>query len=79
MQELRDGGSKFHGKGVSKAVRSVKEEILTKLRGHEVTEQSKLDALMIELDGTDNKGRLGGNAASRKSFTPEFEKRERSQ
>jgi enolase len=60
--ELRDGGSKFHGKGVSKAVRSVKEEILTKLRGHEVTEQSKLDALMIELDGTDNKGRLGGNA-----------------
>ena len=60
--ELRDGGSKFHGKGVSKAVRSVKNEIFSKLRGHEVTEQSKLDALMIELDGTDNKGRLGGNA-----------------
>ena len=60
--ELRDGGSKFHGKGVSKAVSSVKEEILPKLRGHEVTEQSKLDALMIDLDGTDNKGRLGGNA-----------------
>jgi enolase len=60
--ELRDGGSKFHGKGVSKAVRSVKDEIFSKLRGHEVTEQSKLDALMIELDGTDNKGRLGGNA-----------------
>jgi len=60
--ELRDGGPKFHGKGVSKAVKAVKEEIFPKLRGHEVTEQSKLDALMIELDGTDNKGRLGGNA-----------------
>jgi enolase len=60
--ELRDGGSRFHGKGVSNAVKAVKEEILPKLRGHDVSEQSKLDALMIELDGTDNKGRLGGNA-----------------
>ena len=60
--ELRDKGERFHGKGVSKAVRGVKDEILPKLRGYDVTAQSKLDALMIELDGTGNKGRLGGNA-----------------
>ncbi len=60
--ELRDKGERFHGKGVSKAVRGVKDEILPKLRGYDVTDQSKLDALMIELDGTENKGRLGGNA-----------------
>lgn len=60
--ELRDKGERFHGKGVSKAVRGVKDEILPKLRGHDVTDQFKLDALMIELDGTENKGRLGGNA-----------------
>ncbi|MBC8462941.1 phosphopyruvate hydratase, partial [Candidatus Bathyarchaeota archaeon] len=60
--ELRDKGERFHGKGVSKAVRGVKDEILPKLRGHNVTDQFKLDALMIELDGTENKGRLGGNA-----------------
>jgi len=60
--ELRDKGERFHGKGVSKAVRGVKDEILPKLRGYDVTDQSKLDTLMIELDGTENKGRLGGNA-----------------
>lgn len=60
--ELRDGGKRFHGKGVSKAVASVKEEILPKLKGHDVSEQSKLDAIMIDLDGTENKSRLGGNA-----------------
>ncbi len=60
--ELRDKGERFHGKGVSKAVRGVKDEILPMLRGYDVTDQFKLDALMIELDGTENKGRLGGNA-----------------
>jgi len=60
--ELRDKGERFHGKGVSKAVRGVKEKILPKLRGYDVMDQSKIDALMIELDGTDNKARLGGNA-----------------
>ncbi len=60
--ELRDGGSKYHGKGVSKAVKAVKEEILPKLKGHDVSDQAKLDKLMIELDGTENKGRIGGNA-----------------
>ena len=60
--ELRDKGERFQGKGVMKAVKGIKEEILPKLRGYDVTEQSKLDALMIELDGTENKARLGGNA-----------------
>ena len=60
--ELRDMGERFYGKGVSKAVRGVKEEILPKLRGYDVSDQSKIDALMIELDGTENKARLGGNA-----------------
>lgn len=60
--ELRDGGSKFHGKGVSKAVNAVKEELQSKLKGFDVFEQAKLDELMIELDGTNNKSRLGGNA-----------------
>ncbi len=60
--ELRDKGERFYGKGVSKAVRGVKEEILPKLRGYDVSDQSKIDALMIELDGTENKARLGGNA-----------------
>jgi enolase len=60
--ELRDKGERFYGKGVLKAVRGVKEEILPKLRGYDVSDQSKIDALMIELDGTENKARLGGNA-----------------
>ena len=60
--ELRDKWKRFHGKGVMKAVRGVKEEILPKLRGYDVMDQSKIDALMIELDGTENKARLGGNA-----------------
>ncbi|MBT6603776.1 phosphopyruvate hydratase, partial [Candidatus Bathyarchaeota archaeon] len=60
--ELRDKGVRFHGKGVSDTVRGIKDEILPKLMGYDVTDQAKLDDLMIELDGTDNKGRLGGNA-----------------
>lgn len=60
--ELRDKGERFHGKGVSNAVKGVKEELLPKLKGFDVFEQEKLDAFMIKIDGTDNKGRLGGNA-----------------
>jgi enolase len=60
--ELRDKGERFHGKSVSKAVRGVEEEIFPKLRDYDVMAQSKIDALMIELDGTENKARLGGNA-----------------
>ncbi|MCW4050173.1 MAG: phosphopyruvate hydratase [Candidatus Bathyarchaeota archaeon] len=60
--ELRDGGTRFHGKGVLNAVKAVKEELEPKLLGVDVREQAGLDKLMIDLDGTGNKGRLGGNA-----------------
>jgi len=60
--ELRDGGDRFHGKGVQKAIESVIEEIAPRLRGMDVTLQENLDEAMLELDGTDNKSRLGGNA-----------------
>ena len=60
--ELRDGGERYHGKGVTKAVAAVEGEIADKLVGFPVTEQRRLDEEMIRLDGTENKGRLGGNA-----------------
>lgn len=61
--ELRDGNKKrFHGKGVLKAIKNVMEEITPKLRGLESQEQALIDNTMIELDGTENKSRLGANA-----------------
>jgi enolase len=60
--ELRDGGKRFHGKGVQKAVKNIFEEIAPRLRGVESTEQVFIDNLLIELDGTDNKRKLGANA-----------------
>ncbi len=60
--ELRDGGKRFHGKGVQKAVRNVMEEIAPRIRGIDSSEQVSIDNLMIEMDGTDNKKRLGANA-----------------
>ncbi len=60
--ELRDGGKAYMGKGVSKAVSNVNTEIADKLRGISVTEQAEIDRLMIALDGTSNKSRLGANA-----------------
>ncbi len=60
--ELRDGGKLFHGKGVMKAVAAVEKEIFPKLKDVDVSDQAEIDHLMIELDGTENKGRLGGNA-----------------
>ena len=60
--ELRDSDDRFHGKGVQKAVRAVKDEIFPKLKGFDVSQQTELDYMMIELDGTENKSRLGGNA-----------------
>jgi len=59
--ELRDGGSRFHGRGVLKALSSV-EALSTELMGRDVTEQELIDRSMVELDGTENKSRLGGNA-----------------
>jgi len=60
--ELRDGGDRFHGKGVLKAVSAVVNEIAPALKGMNVGEQRSIDEAMIELDGTPNKFRLGGNA-----------------
>ncbi len=61
--ELRDGDPKrFGGKGVTKAVANVNGEIAERLRGFDVGDQKGLDAALIELDGTPNKGRLGANA-----------------
>ena len=60
--ELRDGGKDYGGKGVNQAVDAVNGEINDELVGLDATEQRLIDGLMIELDGTDNKKRLGANA-----------------
>jgi len=61
--ELRDGDPKrFHGRGVSKAVANVNKVIGPKLEGMDCQNQRGIDELMIELDGTPNKGNLGANA-----------------
>jgi enolase len=60
--ELRDGAKEFGGKGVLKAVENVREIIAPELIGLPVTGQNFLDQIMIELDGTKNKGNLGANA-----------------
>lgn len=60
--ELRDGGKKFHGKGVEKAVRNINEIIAKELIGLDSRNQALVDATMIRLDGTPNKSRLGANA-----------------
>jgi len=60
--ELRDGGSRYHGKGVLKAIASVEEMIAPNLVDVEVGQQRLIDNLMTEMDGTENKSRLGGNA-----------------
>ena len=60
--ELRDGGDAFMGKGVLKAVKNVNEIIAKELIGNSIFEQEDLDQLMIELDGTPNKSKLGANA-----------------
>ncbi|TXH78128.1 MAG: phosphopyruvate hydratase [Thiothrix sp.] len=60
--ELRDGGSRYLGKGVQQAVANVNGEIATALKGHEITDQAGIDQTMLDLDGTENKARLGANA-----------------
>ena len=60
--ELRDGGDRYGGKGVQTAVNSVNGEIFDLLSGMDARDQGRLDNLMIALDGTPNKARLGANA-----------------
>ena len=60
--ELRDGGKRYGGKGVTKAVAAVVTTLQPKLLGMDVRQQANIDGLMIEIDGTENKSKLGGNA-----------------
>ena len=60
--ELRDGGSDWNGKGVTRAVENVNGEIATAVRGQDASSQAALDRMLITLDGTPNKSRLGANA-----------------
>jgi enolase 1/2/3 len=60
--ELRDGGSDWLGKGVTRAVDNINGEIATAVRGQDAASQAALDRMLITLDGTPNKSRLGANA-----------------
>jgi len=60
--ELRDGGERYKGKGVLKAVENVNKLIAAEIRGMDALNQPEIDMAMIELDGTENKSRLGANA-----------------
>ena len=61
--EVRDGDkSRYGGKGVSRAVATVIDEIANALRGHDALDQNGIDRILVELDGTPNKSRLGANA-----------------
>jgi enolase len=60
--ELRDGGSAFGGKAVTKAVTNVNESIKQTLIGEDAEDQTNIDKIMLDLDGTENKSNLGANA-----------------
>ena len=60
--ELRDGGARYGGKGVQKAVANVADVIAPALLGRLATQQREIDAVLLDLDGTDDKSKLGANA-----------------
>ena len=60
--ELRDGGDRYGGKGVTRAVANIHDEIAPALLGQDAVHQEALDQIMLDLDGTPNKARLGANA-----------------
>ncbi|HEV8579549.1 MAG TPA: phosphopyruvate hydratase [Thermoanaerobaculia bacterium] len=60
--ELRDGGKRYGGKGVRKAVANVHDEIAPRLRGMDARDQARVDRALLDLDGTPDKSRLGANA-----------------
>ena len=60
--ELRDGGKRFLGKGVARAVAHVNQKIAPRLRGKEARDQAAIDQTMLKLDGSPNKAKLGANA-----------------
>ncbi len=60
--ELRDGGDRFHGKGVQNAVKNVHKKIAPRLIGLDSDDQAHIDKILVDLDGTANKSKLGANA-----------------
>ncbi|MDD5693051.1 MAG: phosphopyruvate hydratase [Patescibacteria group bacterium] len=60
--ELRDGGKAYHGLGVEKAIKHIDNEIKEALVGQDVFDQKNIDRILTELDGTENKSKLGANA-----------------
>ena len=60
--ELRDGEDRYNGKGVLKAIRAVEDDIAPEILGFEASEQRLIDQVMLDLDGTPNKAKLGANA-----------------
>ena len=60
--ELRDGGERYGGKGVQKAVANIENEIGPEVEGMDARDQAMIDRVMLDLDGTENKGKLGANA-----------------
>jgi len=60
--EVRDKGKRYLGKGVKRAVANINEVIAPKLKGEDVKKQKKIDGILIELDGTEQKSKLGANA-----------------
>jgi len=60
--ELRDGGNDYLGRGVQTAVDNINTEIQRALKGKSVLDQESIDQILIQLDGTENKSRLGANA-----------------
>jgi enolase len=60
--ELRDGGKRYRGKGVRRAIANVVDEVAGRLRGMDARDQARIDRALIDLDGTPDKSRLGANA-----------------
>ncbi len=60
--ELRDGGSKYLGKGVLNAIWNIKNKIVPEVVGMNASDQNKIDKIMFEIDGTENKSNIGANA-----------------
>lgn len=68
--ELRDGGSRYMGKGVTKAVENVNTKLAEAIMGMDAADQRKIDETMLAVDGTPNKGNMGANAIlGSKSFS----------
>ncbi len=61
-QEVRDGGSRYQGKGVRKAIQNIYEKILPSLQGIDITRQREIDQIMCAIDGTPDKSAIGANA-----------------